>query len=94
MRMADMKMSKKDRKENMPVARDVEEPPYPDGLKLRLDDDALKKLGITMPAMGDQFKIVGHGTVTSVSSHEGEGHKHRSVEIQIKKLALGKGKAA
>jgi hypothetical protein len=61
---------------------------------VRLDDDALDKLGISdLPKVGAELMLSAKVTVTSVSSNEhqteGTKHKHRNVELQITDMGLG-----
>lgn len=73
--------------------------PYSYEHKVSLDNEALTKLGIDTPKVGDVFDVMAHGHVTSVSQDEGEnGRKSRRVELQLKKMGAakqaGKGKSA
>lgn len=94
-KLFDMKLTKKEKKELEPFpAMKYEGPDYPYGLRLHLDEDALEKLGISLPNVGETFEVSGIGVVMSVSEnrHESQGRKHKSqsVEIQLQKLGLAK----
>lgn len=65
--------------------------PYSYEHRITLDQDALGKLGVGTPSVGDKFHVLGHGEVTNVSSHSSEdGSKSTRVELQMKKMALKK----
>lgn len=62
--------------------------PYSYEHRVTLDADALSKLGIDTPKVGDVFDVMAHGHVMSVSSNESEnGKKSHRVELQLKKMA-------
>lgn len=66
---------------------------YPYGLQIRLENDALEKLGLeNLPKTGRKVRVVAECTVTSTSehksSHGGKTDKRRNLELQIEKLAL------
>jgi hypothetical protein len=64
-------------------------------LTVSLDDESLKKLGIkTLPKVGAQMKVVGVGSVESVSQHDGPHSKNRNVAIQLEKLSVEPAKSA
>lgn len=91
--MIDMKLTPKPKKGESLLAADVamDQPEYPYGLQIRLDNDTLKKLGIAeLPAIDTEFKLVALVCVTSVSAHESQGsdEPHRSVELQIEQMEL------
>ncbi len=65
--------------------------PYSYEHRVSLDNDALTKLGIDTPKVGDVFDVMAHGHVTSVSQDESEnGKKSRRVELQLKKMGASK----
>lgn len=90
MKMADMKMSKRDKKRMFGIPTVAgSTPDYPWGLSLTLDAAALKKLGVTeLPDAGEECMIHATGKVTRVSESASEKGGERSVEVQITKLAL------
>lgn len=62
--------------------------PYSYEHRVTLDADALDKLGVDTPKVGDVFDVLAHGHVMSVSSNESEnGKKSHRVELQLKKMA-------
>lgn len=65
-------------------------PKYPWGLELRLEDEQLKKLGITdLPKTGSKLQLV--ASVEVCGTHETDsqrGGERRSVELQVTAMAL------
>ena len=91
MKMRSMELSKKEAKEsNTPTTiGDSNAPRYPYGLEIRLDNESLTKLGMSLPKVGSYVKIRAEACVTSVSENESKGGKaHRSVSLQIERLAV------
>ena len=92
MKMRSMAVSKKESKEmNSPavLGSDSNGPRYPYGLEIRLDNESLTKLGMSLPKVGSYVKIRAEACVTSVSENESKGGKaHRSVSLQIERLAV------
>ncbi len=92
MAMQDLKITKKEAKsksEAMAVSSYEDQERYPYGLRLDLNDDTLKKLGITkLPAVGTvlmfeaKAKVVGSRQSATVESD------NRSIELQITHLDL------
>lgn len=97
MKPVDMKLTKRELKTshgNLAMVAGTEGPRYPWGLELRLDEEALKKLGMTeLPETGAECMVTGIGRVTAVEDREqmegGKTKRRRNVSIQIEKLALG-----
>lgn len=86
--LVDLKLSKKDRKEEMQPAPS-NGPDYPYGTSLTLDTDELKKLGISdLPEVGDEYTVNAIGKVTRVSSNASGSAESQSMELQITKLEL------
>lgn len=84
-KMADMKLSKAEKKANTTYPAPASSgPDYPWGLQINLDDAALKKLGIAeLPDAETDCQIMAVGKVTRVSSTSEGGKTRRSMEIQI-----------
>lgn len=86
-----MKMSKADREAQYPkeIASDDDAPRYPYGLTIRLDEQALSKLGIEeLPKTEAALMVMAKATVSSVSSHAtAGGSTMRTVELQVTDLA-------
>ena len=94
-KLTDMKQSAAEA-EKMCAPSCDEQPKYPWGLELRLNNESLKKLGIKkLPAVGSKVKITATGVVESArESKRRKGRNDRSVEIQIEKLHVGKASAS
>lgn len=86
LKLRDMKLSRSEKVEEASVESDV--PDYPYGLILSLDQDALEKLDIELPDVGDTFFVVAIATVRSVSEHKSEDRTSQDVSLQIEQLSL------
>lgn len=86
-----MKWSKsKATKDNSPCVTTYNDK-YPYGLRLSLNDDSLKSLGIKkLPAVGTKMIVVGIGEVTRASEQESYNGTNRDIEIQLQELDIGK----
>jgi len=89
--MKHMMMTDEENKESEPALA-VNKPKYPYGLEIRLDDSALKKLGIKeLPPVGTKMRLDAKVHVSGAMSNEGDHGKFRSVNLQITHMDLGKG---
>lgn len=91
MKLASMKIKKSDRETSPSKSIAMDEPAYPYGLEVRLDTDALKKLGILdkLPKVGKGMKLEALVDVTSVSENDRKGGgKSCNVTLQITDLGL------
>ena len=89
MELVDMKQKAKTTKELEPIA--YEQDKYPYDLQIRLDNEALDKLGIDIKKMlvGDNVSIYAIGKIIHISSNAKERNKSNDrLEIQIQKLGL------
>lgn len=91
MAMISMKMSSEERSEYENGYK-MEEPEYPYGLCIDLDDDSMEKLGITtLPEIGTEMTITAKVVVKSVSSSQYEGSdKESRMSLQITDMEIGK----
>lgn len=92
MALISMKMSADEAKEyNGCEVGQSEAPEYPYGLCLRLDDDALEKLGLTvLPAIGTEMMVMAKVVVKSTSAYSRQGGEdHKDVELQVTDMELG-----
>jgi hypothetical protein len=90
MALVDMKLSKKESKEVVESPRTSGEQ-YPWGLSLDLNNEALKKLGITAEGftIGEAVVIKAKATIKGLSINQYEdGDKSESVSLQITKLEV------
>jgi hypothetical protein len=63
--------------------------PYSYEHRITLDQAALDKLGIDTPKVGDEYHVLGHGEVKSVSQNDhGAGDKSTRVELQFKRMGM------
>lgn len=69
---------------------DIEKSEYPYGLRLSLDKDQLKKLGISVKdyEIGDTVTIEAKAKVESLSSSSGSSGDYETVCLQITDLSL------
>jgi len=66
-----------------------EKPEYPYGLKITLEDEQLKALGIkALPGLEQMVKLSGKGVVCSISASDSEYGSHRCLSIQITDLEV------
>lgn len=63
-------------------------PEYPYGLRLRLDNIVVEKLGGDLPRVGEKMKIEAYVEVVSVSANEHKKGIEKSIELQITDLCL------
>lgn len=73
---------------------EYKEPEYPYGLKISLQNESLKKLGIKeMPEVGQKMMVHAMCEVCSVSKYDSkEGGEVKSMELQITDMELMKNK--
>lgn len=93
--MINMKMSKEQAKEySGATVAGGNEPAYPYGLELCLDDEGLKKLGYTEPpAVGTQLTLTAKIVVTSTGvNQQQDGDKEARCSLQITDMELSDGK--
>lgn len=94
MKRAPEKKSKKSKDGGTLSAPSNSREDYPYGLRIELDHEGMKKLGMhKMPTVGEKHHIVAHAKVTSSSEHSYDGEpKRRSVSMQITHMKMHKGK--
>jgi hypothetical protein len=90
MAMKDMKCSKSDTEEYPTNVGMSAGSRYPYGLRLTLENDGLKKLGMDkLPKVGAKIYIEAMGVVESVRQNSSaKGEEYRCVEIQLQKIGL------
>lgn len=92
MKLTSMKLSKADMEPAPAESVLNDRPSYPWGLQVRLDEDAIAKLGMDLPTVDTELILVARVNVVSVSSNEhaskGGKSKHRNVELQITAMGL------
>lgn len=90
MALVNMARTKQEAKAEQDSWKEVEnQPKYPYGLSLHLDDETIKKLGIAIPEGGATLRLDALAKVTSVSSHEEvDGDKRCNLQLQITDMAI------
>jgi hypothetical protein len=70
---------------------EMEHPEYPYGLTINLEDDSMRKLGITTtPKVGTEMMVTAKCVVKSVSSSQHEGNETESrLCLQITDMGVG-----
>ena len=88
MNLKDMVIGEEKRKDMAEPSLVADQPKYPYGLTLSLDNDTLKKLELGgIPKVGDKKMLLAVAEVVSVSQDEGRGdEKAYNVRLQIQKL--------
>jgi len=81
-KLAHMKSDKSGEKPMSDLNATPEEYPY--GLRLRLTEEDMKKIGLDMPKVGEMVHIMAMTKVVSVHAHDSEdGGASQGVELQI-----------
>jgi hypothetical protein len=62
---------------------------YPWGLLISLNDEAIKRLALSMPKVGDELMLTAKVKVMSTSTHESGDETHNDVSMQITDMAFG-----
>lgn len=90
--MTNMKLSKEQAKEYAVPSLSKDAPQYPYGLRLDLDSEALKKLGMTeLPEIGQPMELRAKVEVCSTSENKSmDGTEYKSVCLQITDMELSK----
>lgn len=88
MKLTSLKLSKAESKKES--ACTLDRPRYPYGSQLRLDKEALQKLGLKVSdfTVGAECEVEAIGTVTSIRSSEGDGYESSEVCIQFEKIGV------
>lgn len=90
--LTDMKLPKREKNTHAEVAcdsPDEDAPRYPYGLTITLDDPEISKLNLKLPEAGEQYIVLGVGSVTRVSQTDNKRGKDRSITIQLEKIEVG-----
>lgn len=89
MKLKNMKLTKEQREQELssPIALGKETYPY--GLRLHLDEESIKKLGLDeLPAVGKKLVLYAKVEVQSASIHEHKDGKNRMLDLQITDLCV------
>lgn len=90
-KLVDMKYTKAEAKEEAAeYAVGSNAPEYPWGLQIRLEDEELKKLGVSsLPDVGEEMTLTVTVKVTSVSENQyASGKTDRCVSLQITEMGM------
>ncbi len=88
--MAMISMKQEAEREEMPGEIEYDEPMYPYGLCLSLEQDQMEKLGITaLPSVGTEMTITAKVFVKGTSAYETQGSKDMSMQLQITDMEIG-----
>lgn len=90
MEMKSMKLTKSEATEAMPVEAKQDAPAYPWGLRLELNDESMKKLGMEeLPDVGATLTLHAKVKVERVSQNDSaEGGKRQDMSLQITDMSL------
>ena len=92
MDLKNMKMDAEEAKEYSQPTAMGGQAEYPYGLRIRLDDSSLAKLGMSsLPAVGSEIAIMAKAKVCCVSSNDVDGESESSVELQITDMDVSSG---
>jgi len=91
--LINMEMSKEEAKEYNEGPSPAESPKYPWGLCITLNDESLKKLGLTaLPAAGSEVTIVAKAQVSGIRETQTQGgDTEASMDLQITDMTLSTG---
>lgn len=71
------------------LTEEPEQPEYPYGLRISLEDESLKKLDITeLPEVGQAMILQAKVEVVAVTQYERKNDESRTIELQITDMAL------
>lgn len=90
MKLIDLKLSEKDKKERTTCSPKNADP-YGYGSRVSFDKEQVGKLfGDELPKVGDTFNVEAVVSVVSTSKNEGTDYDSMRVEVQFKKIGLEK----
>ncbi len=97
MPMKSMMSKEKETKGTEAAMPEMEQPKYPYGLQITLNDESIETLGMTvMPAVGATMTLTAKVKVTGVHINEvlkdEDSTPERRIELQITDMELGEGK--
>lgn len=85
-----MKSTKKDRSDNVACCGQVDQPEYPWGLTINLENESIEKLGVNFKRfpVGRKVKLVCEAEVVSASMESmKDGKDSKSIRLQIVSMA-------
>lgn len=91
MKLVDLKLSPKDKKERSICSPAKNADPYGYGTRVSFDKEQVAKVfGDELPKVGDVFTIEATASVVSTSKSEGTDYDSTRVELQFKKIGVEK----
>ena len=88
-KLIDMKRKIKEMEQPVEIKSSSKES-YPYGLRVSLEKEELKKLGIKLTDynVGDKVDLLSNATITSISSNESEGHESNRIGFELREMNL------
>ena len=88
--MKSMKLTKSESTEAMPMEAKSDAPAYPYGLRLELNDESMKKLGLEeLPEVGETMMLKAKVVVERVSQNDTkDGGKRQDMSLQITEMEI------
>ena len=88
--MKSMKLTKSESETSMPVEAKSDAPLYPYGLRLELNDESMKKLGLEeLPEVGETMMLMAKVVVERVSQNDTKDGKRQDMSLQITDMEIG-----
>jgi hypothetical protein len=88
--MKSMKLTKAETENASPIEAKAAAPQYPWGLRLELNDETMKKLGLKeLPDVGEKMVLKANVVVESVSQNDTKDGKRQNMSLQITDMDLG-----
>ena len=95
MKLTDLKLTKKERKDTAEVPSSTGTSSYPWGLEVRLETESINKLGLDIQSfkIGEKVRIEADTEVIEISNNMSEDGNRKTIRMQIQGLGLNKGKS-
>lgn len=88
--MKSMKLTKAESSATAPVEAKQDAPAYPWGLRIELNDESMKKLGMEkLPDVGEKMMLRANVVVERVSQNDTKEGKRQDMSLQITEMELG-----
>jgi uncharacterized transporter YbjL len=90
--MKSMKLTKSESTATQPVEAKQDSPAYPYGLRIELNDESMKKLGLKeLPEVGEEMMLLAKVVVERVSQNDTKDGKRQDMSLQITEMELSEG---
>lgn len=95
MKLTNLKLTKKEKKDTTDAPSLAGTSSYPYGLEVRLETESINKLGLNIQSfkIGEKVKIEADTEVIEISNNESEDGNRKTIRLQIQNLGLSKGKS-